>query len=66
MTQIPWMPPPTKDFAAAKRQYVELYGSLAVMNTYLKIAVLAFQQTLLPIGSSWIPPVNPRSPRKRP
>jgi type IV secretion system protein VirB5 len=30
-----------QDFAAAKRQYVELYGSVAVMNTYLKIAVLA-------------------------
>ena len=35
------MPPTTKDFAAAKRQYVELYGSIAVMNTYLKIALLA-------------------------
>src|ERR1044072_8055985 len=30
----------TRDFAVAKRQYVELYGSLAVMNTYLKIAVV--------------------------
>ena len=35
------MPLPTKDFNAAKRQFVELYGSTAVMNTYLKIAVLA-------------------------
>jgi type IV secretory pathway TrbF-like protein len=35
------MPPPTPDFNAAKRQFVELYGSTAVMNTYLKIAVLA-------------------------
>lgn len=35
------MPPPTKDYEAAKRQFVELYGSLAVMNTYLKIALLA-------------------------
>lgn len=33
--------PPPKDFAAGRRQFVELYGSLAVMNTYLKIAVLA-------------------------
>lgn len=33
--------PPPKDFTAARRQFVELYGSLAVMNTYLKIAVLA-------------------------
>ena len=32
--------PPTNDFNAAKRQYLELYGSTAVMNTYLKIAVL--------------------------
>ena len=34
------LPPPIPDFVAAKRQYMELYGSLAVMNTYLKIAVL--------------------------
>jgi type IV secretion system protein VirB5 len=33
--------PPVKDFNAAKRQFVELYGSTAVMNTYLKIALLA-------------------------
>jgi type IV secretion system protein VirB5 len=32
--------PPPKDFAAARRQFVELYGSTAVMNTYLKIALL--------------------------
>src|SRR5215472_1132272 len=32
--------PPPKDFAAGRRQFVELYGSTAVMNTYLKIAVL--------------------------
>jgi len=31
---------PTKDFGAAKRQFLELYGSTAVMNTYLKIALL--------------------------
>ncbi len=35
------MPPPEKDLAAANRQFVELHGSLAVMNTYLKITVLA-------------------------
>jgi len=35
------MPPPTKDFNAAKRQYVEQFGSIMVSNTYLKIAVLA-------------------------
>ena len=32
--------PAQKDFAAARRQFVELYGSTAVMNTYLKITVL--------------------------
>ena len=32
--------PQPKDFAAARRQFVELYGSTAVMNTYLKIVVL--------------------------
>lgn len=41
MHETPWIPPATKDYAAAKRQFVELYGSLAVMNTYLKIGVLA-------------------------
>src|SRR6266571_7223699 len=35
------MPSPAKDYNAAKRQYVEQYGSVLVMNTYLKIAVLA-------------------------
>src|ERR1051326_2255680 len=35
------LPPPITDYAAARRQYVELYGSLAVMNTYIKIALLA-------------------------
>jgi type IV secretory pathway TrbF-like protein len=34
------MASPGKDFAAAKRQFVEIYGSTAVMNTYLKIALL--------------------------
>jgi type IV secretory pathway TrbF-like protein len=32
--------PPPKDFGSARRQFVELYGSTAVMNTYLKIALL--------------------------
>lgn len=34
------LPAPDSEFAAARRQYVELHGSLAVMNTYLKIAVV--------------------------
>ena len=33
----PYEPPPIED---AKRQYVELFGSALVMNTYLKIALL--------------------------
>src|SRR5215471_8999600 len=40
MTDTPFSPPPQIDYNAAKRQFVELYGSLAVMNTYLKIALL--------------------------
>jgi type IV secretory pathway TrbF-like protein len=38
---------PEKNFEAAKRQYVELYGSVAVMNTYLKIALLALAAVAL-------------------
>src|SRR5215468_1143353 len=34
------LPQPAPE-SAAKRQYVEQFGSLIVMNTYLKIAVLA-------------------------
>lgn len=41
MSATHWTLPPTKDFEAAKRQYVEQYGSVLVTNTYLKIAVLA-------------------------
>ena len=33
----PYQLPPLED---AKRQYVELFGSALVMNTYLKIALL--------------------------
>lgn len=41
MTETVWAPPLEKDYNAARHQFMELYGSLAVMNTYLKIAVLA-------------------------
>jgi len=41
MHETPDLPPPLAHYASARLQYVELYGSLAVMNTYLKIAVLA-------------------------
>ena len=37
-TLPPYEPPPIED---AKRQYVELFGSALVMNTYLKVALLA-------------------------
>ena len=37
MTTPPYQLPPIED---AKRQYVELFGSALVMNTYLKIALL--------------------------
>jgi type IV secretion system protein VirB5 len=37
-TTPPYQLPPIED---AKRQYVELFGSALVMNTYLKIALLA-------------------------
>ena len=41
MPETSWIPIPAKDLSAAKRQYLELYGSTAVMNTYLKVTVLA-------------------------
>jgi len=40
MTPTPLPVPAIKDFKAAKSQFLELYGSVEVMNTYLKIAVL--------------------------
>jgi len=47
-----WMPPPSKDFNAAKRQFVELYGSTRVMNTYLKIALVCLSGVCL--GLVWV------------
>ena len=47
-----WMPPPSKDFNSAKRQFVELYGSTRVMNTYLKITVLCLCGVCL--GLVWL------------
>jgi type IV secretory pathway component VirB8 len=40
MTPTALPSPAAKDFKAAKSQFIELYGSLEVMNTYLKIALL--------------------------
>lgn len=40
MTIVPLPSPVAKDIKAARSQFLELYGSLEVMNTYLKIAVL--------------------------
>ncbi len=47
MSAAQWMPPPTKDLNAAKRQYVEQFGSVLVMNTYLKVALLALSLVCL-------------------
>ena len=44
----PWMPSIEKDYNAAQRQYVEQYGSVLVMNTYLKMALLLM--SLLSLG----------------
>lgn len=41
------LPPPDPDYLNAKRQYVEQYGSVLVMNTYLKVAVLALCVVML-------------------
>jgi type IV secretory pathway TrbF-like protein len=40
MTDVSWTPPPAKDYRAAKRQFLDIYGSGAVMNSTLKIAVI--------------------------
>src|SRR5438105_14502068 len=40
MSETQWMPASANDFDVAQRQYVEHYGSVAVTNTFLKIAVL--------------------------
>ena len=34
---------PPKTLENAKRQYVELYGSTLVMNTYLKVALVGLE-----------------------
>lgn len=52
MSDMLWMPPPGKDFKSAKRQFVELYGSTAVMNTYLKIALVCLGGVCL--GLVWL------------
>src|ERR1017187_1733193 len=44
-TAPPYQLPPIED---AKRQYVELFGSALVMNTYLKIALLCV--SLIAVG----------------
>ena len=50
MAETSWMPPSSKDFGAGKRQFLELYGSLAVMNTYLKIAVLCLSAAIVALA----------------
>lgn len=41
------LPPPPLDFAAARRQYLELYAKHAVLNNHLKIAVLALSSAVV-------------------
>ena len=45
MNQTPLPVPSVNEFKTAKSHFVELYGSLKVMNTYLKIAVLCLSLT---------------------
>jgi len=47
MTPTPLPVPAVKDFKAAKSQFLDLYGSVEVMNTYLKIAVLCLSLVCL-------------------
>jgi type IV secretory pathway component VirB8 len=47
MTPTTLPAPAPKDFKAARSQFLELYGSLEVMNTYLKIAVLCLSLVCL-------------------
>ena len=59
---VPWRrPSPTctpKTLENAKRQFVELYGSALVMNTYLKIALLLV--SLVALGAA-----RPELPHRR-
>lgn len=47
MTTTALPAPVAKDFKAARSQFLELYGSIEVMNTYLKIAVLCLSLVCL-------------------
>lgn len=40
MSEPVWIAPPEKTASAARHQFVELYGSVLVMNTYLKVALV--------------------------
>src|SRR2546427_7765311 len=50
MSSTHWTLPPSKDLNAASREYVEQFGSLIVMNTYLKIALLALCLVILALA----------------
>src|SRR5437588_3293202 len=52
MSTTHWTLPATKDLNAAKREYVEQFGSIIVMNTYLKIALLALCVVI--VGLTWL------------
>ena len=51
-TAPPYQLPPIED---AKRQYVELFGSALVMNTYLKIALLCVSVIALGLLAAELP-----------
>lgn len=46
--QTQFLPPPSKDFNDAKRQYMEQFGSALVTNMYLRVAVLCL--SLVAVG----------------
>lgn len=48
MTPTPLLSPVAKDFNAARSRFLELYGSVEVMNNYLKVAVLCL--SLVSVG----------------
>jgi type IV secretion system protein VirB5 len=51
MSTTVWAPNPEKDFNAAKRDYVEQFGSVLVTNTYLKVALLALCAVILGLAA---------------
>ena len=63
----PWAPPTgdvnPKTLENAKRQFVELYGSALVLNTYLKIALVLVSLVALGLVAPQLPHRRTRRPR---